>query len=218
MNRSTDYYRGTSCSSELLGVPSPPVGSGRGSLASGLVALLAEASVLLTGRGQAAELSLVLLLRDDPVDPGVVLDGVVGGVDEDDLEEFVGGVLAHPVGVEHAHVGASSANLLLSHGPVASGLLDLADTLVDGLSVDDTLVDGSLPAAASDLNSVDSIALLGLEAEGAGLVHAGGTVDLVDGGQLSVLPGPDSEHESHDVALLLSPQLLEVLVSSHLIY
>ena len=215
MNRSTDYYRGTSCSSELLGVPSPPVGSGRGSLASGLVALLAESSVLLTGRGQAAELSLVLLLRDDPVDPGVVLDGVVGGVDEDDLEEFVGGVLAHPVGVEHAHVGALSADLLLSDGSVGSSSLLLSDTLVHGLSVDDTLVDCSLSSTTSDTASVDNVTLLLLEAEGSGLIETGRSGDLVDNSELSVLPASDSQDEPDDIRLLLSPEFLQVLVGTH---
>eukprot|EP00954_Amorphochlora_amoebiformis_P026174 1377665-Amorphochlora_amoeboformis.AAC.1 len=43
---------------------------------------------------------------DDPVDPGVMADGVVMGVDKDDLKVLVGGVLVHPVRVEDAKISA----------------------------------------------------------------------------------------------------------------
>ena len=66
--------------------------------------------------------------------------------------------------------------------------LQLVDTLVDGLTVDDTLGDGSLAATSSDSDSVDHVALLGLVSELSGLVRAAGSVDLVDHGELSILP------------------------------
>ena len=66
--------------------------------------------------------------------------------------------------------------------------LELVDTLVNGLAVNDTLGDGSLAASSSDSDSVDHVALLGLVAELSGLVGSAGSVDLVNDGELSVLP------------------------------
>lgn len=121
------------------------------------------------------------------------------GVDEDDFEELEGSVLANPVGVEDSKVSASSADSLLSDGSVGSGGLELVDALVDGLSVDDTLGDGLLSSSSSDSDSVDNVALLCLVAEHSGLVESAGSVDLVDDGELSVLPGSHSEDETENV-------------------
>ena len=66
--------------------------------------------------------------------------------------------------------------------------LELVDTLVNGLAVNDTLGDGSLTATSSDSDSVDHVALLGLVTELSGLISAGRSVDLVDNGELSVFP------------------------------
>ena len=110
------------------------------------------------------------------------------GVNKDDFEELEGSVLTNPVGVQDSEVSAASANSLLSDGSVRSVGLELVDTLVDGLSVDNTLGDGSLTATTSNSNSVDNVALLGLIAQLSGLVGAARSVDLVNDGELSVLP------------------------------
>lgn len=57
--------------------------------------------------------------------------------------------------------------------------------------------------------------MLGLVAEPAGLVRPAGPCGSVDDRQLPVFPGPDSHDEAQDIGLLLLPQLLEVLVCSH---
>ena len=103
-----------SATSDDLGVSLLPVGtSGRSELV-GLVTLLSETSVLLAGGGQSSKLTSVVLLGDDPVDSRVLLDGGMSGVNKDNLVELVGGILTNPVRVENSHVGALSANLLLS--------------------------------------------------------------------------------------------------------
>ena len=174
----------------------------------GLVTLLSETSVLLASGGQSTELTFIVLLGNDPVDSRILLDGVVSGVDEDNLVEFVGGILTNPVGVEDSQVGAVSADLLLSNRSVRSGLLELSDTLMDGLTVDDTLADSSLSATSSNADSVDSVSLLGLESDSSGLVKSGRLGGLVDGGELSVLPASDTHDKSHGIGLLLSPKFL----------
>ena len=70
----------------------------------------------------------------DPVDAGVTADGLVLGVDEDDLVVLVGAVLVDPVGVKDAEVGAAAADTLLSGGLEGTLVLELVDTLVGGLA------------------------------------------------------------------------------------
>lgn len=70
----------------------------------------------------------------DPVDTGIAADGLVLGVDQDNLEVLVGGVLVDPVGVEDAQVSAATADTLLSGGPESALVLELVDTHVGGLA------------------------------------------------------------------------------------
>ncbi len=153
-----------------------------------LVATSLETSVLLAGGGKATGLSVLLLVGGNPVNSGVAGHSLVVGVNHDDFEEFEGTVLTNPVGVEDAEVSAASADSLLSDSAMRAGGLELVDTLVHGLAVDNTLGDRSLTATTSDSNSVDHVALLGLVAELSGLIGAARSVDLVDDGELSVLP------------------------------
>ena len=204
-----------SVSPVLLGVTLLPVGTSGGTGSDGGVTLLTHASGLLAGGGKSTELSVVVLGRDDPVDSGVASDGTVGGIDHDDFKELEGGILSAPVGREDAEVGALTSDTLLGVGSVGSLLLQLADTVVNGLSVNASLVDGALSSSSADSNTIDNITLGSLVAELSGLVGSGGTVALVDDGELSVLPGPDSKDESDKIRLLLSPQLFEIFVGSH---
>ena len=160
---------------EDLGVSATPVSTGRGAGLGGLVTLLLETAGLLTDGGETALLSVAVLAGADPVDAGVTSDGLVVGVNHDDLVELVGGILTNPVGVEDAEVGATTADTLLSDVLVGLLLLELADTVVDGLTENDTLADVSLAATTEDTGAVDHEALLGLVTQSACLVGAGRT-------------------------------------------
>ena len=70
----------------------------------------------------------------DPVDAGVPADGLVLGVDEDDLVVLVGRVLVDPVGVQDAEVGTAAADTLLSSRLERALVLELVHTLVGGLA------------------------------------------------------------------------------------
>ncbi len=153
-----------------------------------LVALSLETSALDARSGKAASFSALVLGGGNPVDSGVTGDSLVVGVNKDYFVEFEGSILTNPVRVKNSEVSAASSNSLLSSGSVRSAGLELVDTLVDGLTVDDTLGNGSLTATSSDSNSVDHVALLGLVSELSGLVGSAGSVDLVNDGELSVLP------------------------------
>jgi hypothetical protein len=71
---------------------------------------------------------------DDPVDAGVVADGLVLRVDEDDLKVLVRRVLVDPVRVEHAQIGASTTDTLFGGGFEGSLVLELVHTLVGGFA------------------------------------------------------------------------------------
>ncbi len=121
-----------------------------------------------------------MLGGSDPVDSGVSSNGLVAGVDKDDFEEFEGSVLTNPVRVEDSEVAALSSDSFFSDGLVGSGWFELVDTLVNGLSVNNTLGDWSLSATSSDSDSVDDISLLGLVSELSGLINSAWSVGLVD--------------------------------------
>ena len=104
-----------------------------------LVAASLETSMLLASSGKATGLSVLVLVGSNPVNSGVSGDGLVVGVNKDNLEELEGSVLTNPVRVEDSEVSAASSNSLLSNSSVRSVGLELVDTLVDGLAVNDTL-------------------------------------------------------------------------------
>jgi len=95
---------------------------------------LVETTRLLAGGREAAGLAVLVDGVDDPVDAGVLADGLVLGVDEDDLVILVGRVLVDPVRVEDAQIGAAAADTLLGRGLEGALVLELVDTLVGGLA------------------------------------------------------------------------------------
>ena len=103
-------------------------------LGLGVAVALVETTGLLAGGGEAAGLAVLVDRVDDPVDAGITADGLVGGVDEDDLVVLVGGILVDPVRVENAQVGAAAADTLLGGGLEGSLVLELVHTLVGGLA------------------------------------------------------------------------------------
>jgi hypothetical protein len=107
----------------------PPAGSGVVELVS-----TTKTTALLAGGGETTSLAVLVDGLDDPVDTGIAADGLVLGVDADNLVVLVGGVLVDPVGVEDAEVGAAAADTLLSSGLERALVLELVDTLVGRLA------------------------------------------------------------------------------------
>ena len=71
---------------------------------------------------------------DNPVDSGVAADGLVLGVNQNDLKVFVGGVLVDPVRIEDPEVGAATANSLFGGGFERALVFQLIDSLICGLA------------------------------------------------------------------------------------
>jgi hypothetical protein len=202
------------------------------------LAVLRRGSVNVRVDGRHKRITHLVHGLHDPVDPWVTADGLVLGVDKDDLKVLVGSILVDPVGVyddddqhsfsrthrptavrgltQHAQVGAPTSNTLLSGGPERPLVLELVDTLVGGLSIGGTLRDGLLAVTTANADAVDHIALLRLVTETAGLVGARRTRGTVDDVERAVLPAAYAEQEPKDIGLLLLGDLFNVLEGSHL--
>ena len=102
-------------------------------------ALVGETATLATSRGKTTHLTVLVSGVADPVDAGIVTDGVVEGIDEDDFEPLVGRVLSNPVGVEDTESTTAATDSGLSKSLEVSLRLLLVDTSVLGLTVVDTL-------------------------------------------------------------------------------
>ena len=166
---------------------------------------LAEASVLSACRGEPTAFAVLVNGFADPVDAWVVADRIVLGIDTDDFEIFPERILVEPVRVEDTQVGGTAANPLLSEGAQVARGLDLVDAMVLWLSVNNALsrAGPALARPSADGDAEDSVSLLGLVSEPAGLVWASGVVHAADARQLAVLPCAHSQQEAEHIALLL---------------
>ena len=152
----------------------------------------------------------------NPVDSWVSSDSLVVWIYQDNFVEFEGSVLSNPVRVKNSEISASLSNSVFSNGSVGSCWFQLVDTLVDWLSVYNTFLGKSLSATSSNSDSVDDISLGSLVTNLSCLFGSWWSVNLVDDGKLSVFPWSHSQHESHDIRLLLSPEFFKIFVGSHL--
>jgi hypothetical protein len=146
---------------------------------------LSVTAVLLANGSKTTSFTVLVNRVDDPVDASITTDGLVVGINKDNLEVLVGSILVNPVGVQDAQVSALAANTLLSGGLERALVLEVVNTLVDGLTEGGTLGGGSLTVTATDTDTVDNITLLGLVAETTGLVRARGAGSTVNDIQLS---------------------------------
>lgn len=111
---------------------------------------LVEATGLLASGGETTRLAVLVDGVDDPVDAGILADGLVLRVDKDDLVVLVGRVLVDPVRIEDAQVSAAAPNTLLGGGLERSLVLELVHTLVGGLACCSRF--GQSPLSLSDVS------------------------------------------------------------------
>jgi len=141
-----------SLSSESKGVSSLPGGVRGATDGVGVLVTLADTSGVLASGGEASHFPVLVDALGDPLRLGVVADGVVVGVDEDDLEVLVGGVLTNPVRVQDSERATMSTDTLFGDGLESSGELD-EDTHVGGLTHGGSLGNWLLSSTSADLDS-----------------------------------------------------------------
>ena len=133
-----------------------------------------EPTSLSARRGESSSLAVLVDGVADPVDSRVVPNSRMHGINENDLEIFVSGILIDPVRVQDTHVSANPAGTLLSNTLHVSVEFELSNTLILGLSVYDPPMVGPLAATATHSNAIDSVSLFRFVAELVSLVGAGG--------------------------------------------
>lgn len=98
---------------QLQGVAPLPGGAAGASDGQVELVALAQAAALLSRGCQPAHLSVLVHRLCDPLGVWVTPDGFVEGVDQNHLEELVGGVFTHPVGVENSQGSTVTTSTLL---------------------------------------------------------------------------------------------------------
>jgi len=169
--------------------------------------LASEASALLASAGQASQLTMLVDGVCDPLQAGIITDSIVCGINHNDLEEFVGRVLIDPVRIEDAEAGHGAARPLFSDGTVRTLILELINTLMDGLPINSALRDGAFTSTTTDADAVNKDALLGLESKHASFVRARWASDTDNSSLLAIFPAADTKHKAHGIRLLLPPNL-----------
>lgn len=153
----------------------------------------------------------------DPVDLWITTNRIVSDVDADDLVVFVCGVLCDPVRVQHTESTHATADTFLSNRLQVSVWLELVDTMALGLAVGATLVNWTFASTTTNTDAVDEESLLCTISETTCFVGTRWTWRSMESGELTILPASDAEQISHDIALLLAIEFLNVAISSHLV-
>lgn len=184
-------------------------------LGVGVQMTLLDTSVLLSDGSKTSGLSVLVDRVADPVVSWVSSDGLVEWIDTDDLKVLVDGILIDPVRVEDSQVADSSSDSLFGGSSHWLLVLQVVHTLSGWLTVCVTSVHWSLSVTSLDTHSVDNETLLGLVSQLSGSLWSGWSGSSVNDILLSVFPASDTRQESHDIRLLLSVQLGNVLVGTH---
>jgi len=215
--RNTPFFFFTclSLAEEGHAVVAAPSSTDGGAEAGSTVSLVAETAALATSRGDTASFTVLVDGVDDPVGAGIVADSRVVRIGADDFVPGEDGVSVGPVGVEDTEVTELGTEALFSDLTVVLVELQTSDTGSLGLAVGDTLVGDALAATAADADAEDGEALLGLPAEHAGLISAGGAVEADNGVRVAVLPSTNTLVVFHAIGALLLPELIDIHKSTH---
>jgi hypothetical protein len=141
----------------------------------------------------------------NPVDSGILADGLVEGVYQDNFKKFENSILCNPVGIEDAQITTPAPHSFLGNTAKITSKLQLIHSLVGGLAIHSTLGHLSLPTTTANTSPIDYESLFGFIAQASGLIGAGGAGDTYNFGELPVFPTAHSEEEAHNIRLLLPP-------------
>lgn len=184
---------------QALNLPPLPVGMDRRSELGCLGSLDAKTTALPSGRGKTPHFAVLVDRLANVLHTRIVANGVVEWINKNDLVELVYGILANPVGVEHTETSKAPTYAFFGKAPqIALGLL-LAYTLVLGFTIYDAILDLLLAVTALYAYTIDYETLLGLVSQTSCLVRSGWPRYTVNGAQLPVFPGPDTQQCAHGI-------------------
>jgi len=134
-----------------------------GSQLGGVVVAVAfsKTAVPFSDACETASLPALVHRLGDPVDPRIAANGLVVGVNEDDLVIFIDAVLVNPVRVQYSQVTTTPTNALLRNTPQPSLGLEVVHTLTDGFAIGGTFRDVLLAISPADTDTVDNVSLFG---------------------------------------------------------
>jgi len=184
--------------------PLPALALGRPQAVS-LVPLVPQAPMRPPRRRHPAQLPVLVHRFHNPLNSGVASYCGVTGVHADNLVVLVRSVLVDPVRVEHAQATHAATHTLLRHAAQVAHKLKLGNTMVLGFPVNYALGDRSFTTPTAHRHTKHAKPLLGLVPQRAGLVGAGGVVNTVKLGQLTVFPSSNTQQKTKDVRLLFAP-------------
>jgi hypothetical protein len=167
---------------------------------------------LLTDSSKTTSFTTLVNRVGDPVNVSITTDGLVRGIDEDNFKVLVGSILVNPVRVQNTEVSTLTTDTFLSSGTERTLVLELRNTLVNGLTEGSTLGNRSLTATTTNTDTVDDETLLGLVTQTTSLIRTRRARSTMNDVQLSEFPTSNTEQETGDIGLLLSGKFLEILV------
>ena len=180
----------------------------------GTNSLVLESASFALGRGESARFSVLHCSSADPVDAGIVADGLVRWVNHNDLEPLVVTVHGNPIGVKNSQRAHNAADTLLSVDTELTVVLETDDTDVTWLTIPDLVLALSNAASSSDTDSEDYKSLLGLVSNPASLLWAGWVADAHDLWELTIFPLSDTR----DVDYFLVVQIMLIYSSLNTSY
>uniref|UniRef100_A0A182TWM0 Uncharacterized protein n=1 Tax=Anopheles melas TaxID=34690 RepID=A0A182TWM0_9DIPT len=100
--------------SQVQTVTTTPAGATGSTNGLGVAVALAQTTRTLSSGCKTTKFTMFVHGVTDPVNVRVTTDGVVGGIDHDDLEVLMGSVLSNPVRVQHAQTSQPATDTFLS--------------------------------------------------------------------------------------------------------
>ncbi len=166
-------------------------------------------------RRQPAHFTVLVCWVADPVNAGVVADGVVLDIHKDNFEIFPGTVAVYPVAVQYAQVSAYSSNTFFCDTTQVTAGFQLVDTVVLWFTVNNTFVVLAFASTAAYSNTVYNEALLSFVTQSAGLVWTRWLGYALDLFALAVFPSTKTKQVAKDITLLFLPDFFQIFVCSH---
>ena len=176
---------------------------------------LSKAIALSTYQCQPSHLPVLVDWTGDPLGVRISSGRFMEWIHEDNLKESVCRIFTNPARVQDSQSHMVAPSSLLHNRLKVSSKLQPFNTMIIRLAIAGTLRNWAFAASTAHRNLTCDITLLGLVSQSACFIRPGGVEGPVECRELAVLPKAHLEKKAHSIGLLLTPQLLDVLVSAY---